>query len=169
MLAIEGFGGVLAGDLGGFFVPPNIAALFHGDLVTNALMNDDGFDVFIFLKSFVDVGFERDNAAAAVSAVGGNHGFGLTVFESVDNGVGREASKDDGVNGADAGAGQHRDDRFRGHGHVDHDPVLGLDSFGEENVGEVADFAVKLAIGQGAGFAGFALPNNSGLVGTAIA
>jgi len=37
--------------------------------------------------------------------------------------LGREAAEDKRVNGADASASQHGDDRFRDHRHVDEDAV----------------------------------------------
>jgi hypothetical protein len=40
----------------------------------------------------------------------------------------REAAEDDGVDGADAGAGQHGDGQFRDHRHVDGNPVALLDT-----------------------------------------
>ena len=47
-------------------------------------------------------------------------------------------------------------DGFGNHGYVDGDTVAGLDALGFQDVGEFADFAVELGIGQDAGVAGLA-------------
>jgi hypothetical protein len=114
---------------------------------------------------------QRDDAAAAESAVGGDDEFGLAVENAVGHGLGAEAAEDDGMDGADAGAGEHGDGGFRDHGQIDDDAVAFLDAVALEDVGEEADFAMELLIGEGAFFAGlagaggFALPDQGCLVG----
>ena len=168
VLAVESFGFMLCGNLGCFVVPVNIAPALHGDFVPDALMNNDGIDRFVFLECFVDVGFQRNDSATAVTSVGGDNGLGFTVGKSIHNRLGREPTKHDRMNSSNASAGQHRDDRFRDHGHVDQYAVLGLDALREQDVGKLANLAVKLAVGEGAGLTGFTLPNNGGFVGPAI-
>ena len=52
----------------------------------------------------------------------------------------------DGVDGADARAGQHGVDELGHHGHVDADPVAAADAVGEEHVGDPADVVLQLAV-----------------------
>jgi hypothetical protein len=54
---------------------------------------------------------------------------------------GREAAEDHRVDGADAGAGEHRDRRLGDHRQVDRDAVALLDPEPLEHVGELADLA----------------------------
>ena len=164
MLGVEGFGLVDGGGFGDFFVPKDVAAFLHGDVFAGALVDDNGLDAFLLFEGGVDAGLEGDDFATAITPIGGDDGGGSGVFDAVGNGIGGEAAKDDRVNGTDAGAGEHGDGRFGDHGHVDDDAVLGLDALVEKDVGEEADFAVKLEVGQGAGFAGLAFPDDGGLV-----
>ena len=51
VLAIEAFGFMFRGDLGGFIMPPEVASTFHfdrTDLGAKTLVHDDGFDGFVF-------------------------------------------------------------------------------------------------------------------------
>ena len=168
MLAVESFGYMLGGNPSYFIVPVNIAPAFHGNLVPDALMNNDGIYGFVFFERFVDVGLERNDSTTAVTSVGGDDSLGFTVGKSIHNGLGREPTKHDRMNSSNASAGQHRDDRFRDHGHVDQYPILRFDALREQDVGKLANLTVKLAVGEGAGLAGFPLPNDGGFVGPAI-
>ncbi len=62
----------------------------------------------------------------------------------------REPAEDHGVDGADAGAGQHRDDGLGHHRHVDHDAVALLDAERAEHAGEAGDELEQLGVGVGA-------------------
>ena len=63
--------------------------------------------------------------------------------------VGAEPAENDGMDGADAGAGQHGDPGLGDHRHVDADAVALLDPVGLQYIGELADFPVQLAVGDG--------------------
>ncbi len=52
------------------------------------------------------------------------------------------------MNRADAGAGQHRDGRFRHHWHIDSNHITFFDALGQQNVGKAADIAVQFAVGN---------------------
>ena len=101
---------------------------------------------------------ERGRRAAPVPAVGGDHDAGVLVLDAALERVDREAAEDDRVGGADAGAGQHRDRRLRNHRQVDGDPVARLHAQREQRVGRLADAAVQVGVGDGAGVARLALP-----------
>ena len=49
--------------------------------------------------------------------------FSAAVVDPVSQRFRREAAENDGMNGADAGAGQHGDRQLRDHGQIDGDPV----------------------------------------------
>ncbi len=69
------------------------------------------------------------------------------------------------MDGADAGAGQHGDDRLGDHRHVDGDPVAPRDAQFGEGVGGLGDHVLQLGVGDRAGVARLALP----VVGDALA
>jgi len=62
-----------------------------------------------FQHRFVAGRLQCSWGAASITAVGGDQDLGLGVLDAAAQGLGREATKDDVVGGADAGAGQHRD------------------------------------------------------------
>ena len=62
--------------------------------------------------------------------------------------LGREAAEDDVVEGADPGAGEHRDDDLGDHRQVDPDHVALLDAEVLERVGEALDVAVQVGVGD---------------------
>ncbi len=69
------------------------------------------------------------------------------------------------MDGADAGAGQHRHRDLGDHRQVDRDPVALLDAPGLQHIGEPADRLVQLAIGDVAVLGGIvALPQDRGLL-----
>ena len=54
------------------------------------------------------------------------------------------------------------------HGHVDEDGILGADAVGLEDIGEAADLALELAVGEDALLAQLALADEGGLVPAAV-
>lgn len=79
--------------------------------------------------------------------------------------TGGEAGEDDGVRGADAGAGQHGEGELGDHGHVDGHVVAAADAVAAKHVGDAAHLAQDLAVGVGAGVVGLVgLPDDGRLV-----
>ena len=122
-------------------------------------------------ERFVHILLERHHGAAAEAAVGGDDQLGLRVLDAVGDGLRAEAAEDDRMHRADAGAGEHGDGGLGHHRQVDEDAVARLDAVALEDIGEPADFVMKLFVGEGAFFArlagggGLALPDQRGLVG----
>src|SRR5690349_5892288 len=52
------------------------------------------------------------------------------------------------MDGADAGAGEHRNRRLGNHRHVNGDAIAFLDAAGFQHVGEAANFGVQLLVGE---------------------
>ena len=67
---------------------------------------------------------------------------------------------------ADAGAGQHGDRGLGNEGHVEKDTVPLLHAVALEDIGKLADLAVKLAVSQDLFVTRFPLPDDRGLVRT---
>ena len=148
-------------------MPPVVAVGNHRDVASDPvrLIDDDLLDRRGGLfESVIDVLLERDFLAASPAAIGGDHEFGGGVVVAVGDGVGGEASEDDRVDGSDAGTGEHRDCQFGDHRHVERDAVAGLDAQFFEDVGELADLAVELLVGEDADVARLAFPDDGGLV-----
>ena len=71
----------------------------------------------------IGVGFEGDFAASPSAFIGGDEDGAFGVLDAVGQAVRGEAAEDDGVDGADAGAGEHGDCGLDHHGEVDADAV----------------------------------------------
>ena len=85
-------------------------------------------------------------------------------FDAVLDALAAEAAEDHAMHRADARAGEHGDRRLRNHRHVNEDAVAFLAAIALQHIGKQADFAVKLLVGEDAPFAGFAFPDDGGLV-----
>ena len=169
VLGVHGLGRAHRVGGGHGLVVPDVAALGPGDVTAGALNDDDGVDVGALVEGGVGVLLQRHVAAAAHTLVGGDDDAAIGVEDAVAQGVGGEAAKDDGVNGADAGAGEHGHRRLGDHGQVDANPVALLNALGLENIGQLADVGVQFAIGDllvDVGIVG--LPDDGDLIATAV-
>src|SRR5690606_31126484 len=135
------------------------------DLLAAAPDDETGMDVGALRDRLVRVGLERDLLAASQALVCGDHHLAVGIENAVTQGIGGEAAEDHRVDGADAGARQHRYGGLGDHGHVDGDPVALLYAPGLEYVAEAADLLVQLTIGDDAVFLGVVpLPDDRRLV-----
>lgn len=82
-------------------------------------------------------------------AVGGDDDAGTGVDEALAECRGAEAAEDDGVNDAEAGAGQHGDDGFGDAGQVDGGAVAGAETQGGQAVGGGVEGAAVEPAGAG--------------------
>ena len=165
MLAIERLCGAVGGDIFHFAVPPDITSLFDMDVNIGTTEDNDAADGIALLEGVIDILLERDALSTAVATIGSHDDFGPAVSNTILDAVRAESTKDDGVNGPDAGARQHGDGSLGNERHVDKDTIPLLDSVALEDIGEFADFAVKLAIGQDALLPRLPLPDNRRLIG----
>jgi len=135
------------------------------DFGFSAGIDNDFFDAVEGFQSFVDDGLESDGLAAAIADVSGDDNFRLRVGDAVAQRGVSESGVTDGGDGADAGAGQHRDCAFNGERHVDDDAVALDYAQRLQAVGEAADLAVELAVGDDALGAVLAEPDEGGAIG----
>ena len=157
-----GLGGLAADG----FVPPDVAPVLHRHVAARVLVDEDEFDAVDVFEGGVDVGLERHRPTAAPTLVLGDDRLAGRVGDAVGDGGGAEAAENDGVDRADAGAGEHRGDDFGGHAHVDGDAVALADAAGAQLIGDAADFGVEVGVGPGLVLAGFvAFPEDGGLLG----
>ncbi len=164
MLAVQLFGGTDFTDTLIEIVPPVVAAFQHGNGAAGAFVDDDVADGRAIDERFVHGVFEADFLAAAPGAVAGDDDLGFEVLYAGFESFGGEATEDHAVGDAEAGAGKQGDGKFGDHAHVDDGAVAGLEAAGFEDVGEAADEAVQLLVGDHALVAGLAFPKNGGLV-----
>src|SRR5690606_24207306 len=138
-----------ASDLHQVFVP-DVAMLVPLDVGAGAFDHDDllhagGFRVG---QRVVDVGLQRHLATATQAFVGGDHHLGLAVDDAAGQRFRRETAEDHGMDGTDAGAGQHGHHGFGNHRHVDGDDVTTVHVLATQGVGELAHLFVQLAVGD---------------------
>ncbi len=165
VFAVHRFRRAVGGDAFLQVVPPVVAPGFHLDLLAGALNHQDIFHRgHAFRQGFVHLLFQGDDRIFAPASVSGDHEFGLPVDQAISQGFGAKSAKNDTVRCTDAGAGEHGDCSFWNHGHVDADAIAFSHAQLFEDVGKLADFPVQLGVGEGAGVARFALPNQGGFV-----
>ena len=116
------------------------------------------------LDGFVGDALELDDLAVEKGAVAGDDDARLRVLDPAVQRLGREAAVHDRMDGADLGAGQHRDRQLGHAAHVDGDPVALLDAERLQHAGELADLAVEGVKGECALVAVLALPDEGQLV-----
>jgi hypothetical protein len=167
ILGVHGFGGAFGGRLVHELVVPEIAL---GDDVAGGVIpfdNDNVLDAGRVFEGFVGDGFEGDVFAGAQGRVGCDEQFAGGIIDPTGERIGAEPAEHDGMDGADAGAGQHGDGELGDHRQIDGDSIALLDAKRFEDIGELTNFAVELRIGEGAGIRlGFALPDDGGFIGT---
>lgn len=148
VLGVHGLGGNVVGPLVDLVVPPDIAALLHGDVGTGAAEDENVADGGALLESLVDDFLGANELAAALALVRGDDDAGIGVQDTVAQGVGGEAGKDDGVDGANSDTGENGDNGLGNHGKVNGDGVTLLDAHLLEGPGDLADIAEELRVGD---------------------
>ena len=83
------------------------------------------------LDRFVDKRFIRDDAPGLYAARGGQNGFGLRIIDPHGQFIRGKASKHNRMDRADPRAGQHRNNGFWNHRHIDDDPIAFCNAFGQ--------------------------------------
>lgn len=142
-------------NLCGLLVPPEIATLGPRHLVAGTLEDEDLLDGRAVLERSIDDGLGSDGLASTASLVGGDDDLASAVVDTVAEGLGGEAGEDDGVDGTNASAGKEGSGGLPGHGEVDGDGVALLDAQALEDVGDLADLAQELAVGDLGALTGF--------------
>ncbi len=107
---------------------------------------------------------EFDLGAAAVGGVLRDDGDARGVVHAVHDGVRGESAEDDGVDGADARAGEQSDGQLRRHAHVDGDAIAFPDAERLQSVRGLRDFYEKFGVSDAADLAGLTLPKDGDLV-----
>ena len=87
-----------------------------------------------------------DGAAGLDAARAGDHEFRPRIVDAGGELRRGKAAEDDGMHGAEPGAGEHRENRLRHHRHVDDDAVALFDAEIHEHGGERLHFDEQLAV-----------------------
>lgn len=127
-------------------MPPLVTALGPRNLVAGPLEHENVLNNRAVLDSIVRELLDRDRLASTAALVGSDDDAGLAVVDTVAEGLGREPSEDDGVDGTDTRAGEECSDGLPCHRHVDRDGVALFDTIRLEDVGDAADFAEQLLV-----------------------
>ncbi len=146
---------------------PDVAAFDHIDLAAAVADHDNVLHIKVrLLQRLVHISFQLNGAAAANAVVSRDHHMAVAVTNTPGKGIGGKAAKNHGMNGADAGTGQHGKGRLRNHRHINGHPVAFFDPMVFQHIGKTADFLIQLAIGDAAASAKvIALKNKGDLVG----
>ncbi len=108
--------------LGQRVVPPRVVVV-PGNVLFRALDDQHMLDARATQHGLVDDVLERDDLAAAPRAIARDDHPARRVLHTITDSGCREATKDDGVDSADASARQHRDRQLGHHAEVDRHAV----------------------------------------------
>ena len=135
--------------------PVMIAVGDHAGALLGALQDDAGVRLVAGeLDGLVEQRLVGDDAARLDAAGGGENEFRFGVLDAGGQFIGGEPAEDHRMHRANARAGQHGDDGFGHHGHVDDDPVALLHGEIAQDGGKTRDFVEQLRVGDGAFRAG---------------
>src|SRR5208337_3639908 len=111
-------------------------------------VNDLAF-LFCGFDGDVGAGFVIHPTAVAVVAINVNQDAAAGIGGSQAAGFAGETAKDDGMNDAEASAGQHGDGQLRNHGHMDGDAIALLETGKAlQHGGDFVDAAIELLVGD---------------------
>src|SRR5208337_2509227 len=99
-----------------------------------------------FLQRLIRVGLERHFAAAAHALIRGDDDSRIAIEDAAHQTVRRETAENDGVDCADARAGEHGVGSFGDHRQVDRHPVAFFHAVLLEHIGNAADPLVQLPV-----------------------
>jgi hypothetical protein len=94
----------------------------------------------------VHVGLERHLLAAAHALVGRDNERRRAILDAARERLRREAAEDDGMDGAHARAGEHRNRGLGDHRHVDRDAIAFLHAEPAQRIAEAADLLVQFPV-----------------------
>ena len=129
-------------------MPPQISARGPRHFIPRTLQHEDVFDEGTLFDGRIDDHLRRDSLTAAPALVGGDDDARLAVLNTVAERLGGEAGKDDGMDGADASAGEEGSRGLPRHGEIDRDRVSLFDAEPFERVRDGAYFAEQFGVGD---------------------
>ena len=94
----------------------------------------------------IDISLQSDGLAAAQGLIGRNDDARAAVLDAAGDRLGRESGEDHRMDGADAGAGQHRHCGLRNHRQVDRDAIALAHAQLPQHVAEAADVGMQFSI-----------------------
>ncbi len=145
---------------------PEVSALFY---VAGLFVTLDDYDLLdgggVF-ESLIGNILQADVLAGTERYVGGYKNLAVRIVDAITQGIGAEPTEDDRMDRPNSGTGKHHDRQFQGHRQIDADTVALDHPERLQDVGEFADLAMQLFVGQGLGvFFGFTLPDQCSLFG----
>jgi hypothetical protein len=110
------------------------------------------FDLGAILEGGINNDIVSNGLSTSSDLIGCDQNARLAILDVVTKRLRGETSRDDGVGGIDASAGQESGDSMPGHRHADGGSVTHPDSHGAEDICYTANFTEKLSIGDFAAF-----------------
>lgn len=129
-------------------MPPAIPALSPRDLATRTLEHQNMLDDRGKLQCCVHDRLGSNRLSASPSLVGGDEYAGLAIVDAIAERLRRKAGEYNGMDGSDTCAGQEGGDSLPCHGQVHGYGVALLHTEFLEHVGDAADFAKQLGVGD---------------------
>ncbi len=146
-------------------VVPDVPARGEIDVPPGSVDHNAMLDRWALRNGRIRVRFQGNGFAAPHALVRRDDQIAVAILNASGQGVGGKAAEDHGMDGADAGTGQHRHRDLGDHGQIDGHPVALLGAQGFQSVGESAHFAVQFLVGEGLAIGRvIAFPNNRGLI-----
>src|SRR5579862_3475956 len=164
MLAVQGRGRAYGARLGRLLAPPEVASRLHRAIIPGALENNHAPYARRVRQRGVHIVLQRNNRAATVPPVRRDDRNGAAVLRAVGYAHRTEPAENNGMNGADPRAREHRDGRLGRHRHVDQHAVALANLVALQHVRELAHLAVELLIRQHPFFPRLAFPDDRSLV-----
>ena len=132
-------------------MPPDVAVGHHLHVLKTGMAHDDHMrHGGALLEDGVKVALERLDAARTDDAVGRDDHFGLGALDAAAHAALGITGKDGGMHRADARTGQHGDDQFRDHGHVQGHAVALAHPQRAQGMRHPADFRIQHLVGEAA-------------------
>jgi hypothetical protein len=127
-------------SLGEFVVPPEVTTNGKWNLCACATKDKNVFHRGSVLQSLIYNTLGSNALTTTTTLISGEDNTCTSIVDTVTKRIGRETSKDNRVNGTNAGTGQHGIDGFRYHGHVDGNIITLANIKGLEHIGNTGYF-----------------------------
>ena len=129
-------------------MPPFVTSLGPGNGFSGPLKDENVLDLGGVLESGINNSLCGDSLSAPSAFVRGDQNARLAILDAVPERLRREAGEDNRMNGTDTRAGKESGNGVPGHWHVNRDGVALLNSHTLEDIGNAANFAEKLSVGD---------------------
>src|SRR6185437_3036873 len=123
MFRIERFGDTFRRCFLQLLMPPAIPARLHFDFRASPTKNDSRAHRWAFRQRFIDSRFQRNLLTATPRGILGDYRYRLRIVDAIDQRIGRESSKDDGMDRTNTRTGEQSNSKLWDHAHINSDAI----------------------------------------------